>query len=163
MANHRRYMPLYVGDFLADTLDLNAAETGAYLLLIMHYWQHGGLPDDDRKLAAIARSSTLKWSKMKSVVGSHFQPGWYHKRVEKELQIADEKHEKLSRAGVIGGAKRQARLRPGLSQAAHKYTKKITTTETVPRESKEEANRGSKAIEPTDELRDVLERKGWNP
>jgi len=155
-------MPLYVGDFLADTLDLNAAETGAYLLLIMHYWQHGGLPDDDRKLAAIARTTTLKWSKMKTVVESYFQPGWRHKRVDRELQLADEKHEKLSMAGIVGRAKQRARPRPGPGQAAHIYTKKITTTETVPRESKEGASQGSKAIEPTDALRETIERKGWH-
>ena len=29
------------------------------------------------------------------------------------------------------------------------------------RESKEEANQGSKVIEPTDALRETIERKGW--
>ena len=45
----------YIPDFLADTMHLSASETGAYLCLIMDYWLHDGLPDDDHKLAAIAR------------------------------------------------------------------------------------------------------------
>jgi uncharacterized protein YdaU (DUF1376 family) len=38
------WMPLYVGDYIADTAHLSCAESGAYLHLIMHYWRAGSLP-----------------------------------------------------------------------------------------------------------------------
>lgn len=88
------WMPLYVADFLADTAHLDAEETGAYMCLIMHYWRHGGLPDDDRKLAKIARLGTRKWSRHREILVSFFGDNWSHKRIDSELRKSEEKSEK---------------------------------------------------------------------
>lgn len=50
------FMQFYVGDYLADTLDLTTEQHGAYLLILMTMWQHDAkLPNDPVKLARIAR------------------------------------------------------------------------------------------------------------
>lgn len=81
-------MSLHIGDYLKDTRHLRAAEHGAYLLLIMHYWATGGLPDDDKQLAAIACMSPREWQKHRPVIRPLFKDGWKHKRVEAELAEA---------------------------------------------------------------------------
>lgn len=48
-------MPLYVGDYLADTAHLDAERSGCYLHWLMHYWRKGPLPDDLDKLTSIGR------------------------------------------------------------------------------------------------------------
>src|SRR5688572_1358267 len=68
MTAKRPWMPLYIADFHADTTHLNAAETGAYLLLIMHYWQRGKLPTDEGQLARIARLSRRDWGRYRATL-----------------------------------------------------------------------------------------------
>lgn len=82
------WMPLYVADYLADTLRLTTLEHGAYLLLIMDYWRNGCLPDDDRKLARIAGLTADEWTDIRENLADLFLPGWKHKRVDAELQKA---------------------------------------------------------------------------
>lgn len=67
------WMPLYVADYLADTGHLSTLEHGAYMLLIMHYWQTGGLPDDDRKLARIARLQLDQWQEIRDTIRFLFE------------------------------------------------------------------------------------------
>lgn len=82
---NRPWMPLYIADYLADTAHLNAAQSGAYLHLIMHYWQGGGLPDDDQALARIGRMTPAEWRKAKPTIAAFFAERWTHKRIDEEL------------------------------------------------------------------------------
>jgi uncharacterized protein YdaU (DUF1376 family) len=101
----RAWMPLYVGDYLRDTRDLNTLQHGAYLLLIMHYWQHDALPSDDARLAAITGLSVAQWRRIREPVQAKFSEGWKHKRIEAELAKVDRAFMQRRLAGRSGGIK----------------------------------------------------------
>lgn len=104
------WMPMYWGDYLRDTGHLTAAEHGAYLLLIAHYWTTGEpLPNDDRRLARIARMSDAEWADARSMLVAFFEHRdgkLVHRRVEAELESASGKKIKNSqRASAAANAR----------------------------------------------------------
>lgn len=98
--SNRPFMPLWVSDYIGDTLHLSAAEHGAYMLLIMAYWQKGkALPDDGARLANIARMTADEWSRSEDTLREFFtiEGGeWRHARIETELAKVREKSAKAS-------------------------------------------------------------------
>lgn len=92
--SNRAWMPLHIGDYLADTGHLTATEHGAYLLMIMHYWQNGSLPENERLISRIARLDADQWSESRDVLAMLFGENWSHKRIDAELSKADEIIEK---------------------------------------------------------------------
>lgn len=100
-------MPLFVSDYLSHTQHLSAAEHGAYMLLIMNYWQREKpLPADPRKLARIARMSDAEWAEASGSLSEFFQEidgAWVHKRIEEEIAKAADKIEKAKANGKLGG------------------------------------------------------------
>jgi uncharacterized protein YdaU (DUF1376 family) len=69
------WMPLSIGDYLADTSHLDTTQHGAYLLLLMHYWRKGPLPNDPVQLANIAKLSKEDWNMNQSVLLEFFHVG----------------------------------------------------------------------------------------
>lgn len=102
-------MPLDIADYRADTAHLSAAEHGAYLLLIMHYWTTGGLPDDDVKLARVTAMTQEEWTRTRPTIEALFQPGWRHKRIDRELSEARENAAVSERMAALG--RRSAEVR----------------------------------------------------
>lgn len=99
------WMPLYIGDYLADTARLSTEQHGAYLLLLMDYWRSGKLPDNDLVLAQICKLTPDAWSNAKAMLKPFFsieQGFWIHKRVEQEMAEAKvnqtKKHERAVKA-----------------------------------------------------------------
>lgn len=96
--SNRAWMPLHIADYLADTGHLTATEHGAYLLLIMHYWQNGHLPENERVIARIAKLTPEQWEESRDMLAMLFGPGWTHKRIDAELSKADDIIEKRKAA-----------------------------------------------------------------
>ena len=123
----RPWMPLYVADYLADTMHLSTAQHGAYLLLIMHYWRAGSLPQDDETLARIVRATAAEWSSMRPTISALFDDGWRHKRIERELDEADTITTARRHAGLSSARKRRASNSTNDEQEPNKPPNKTPT------------------------------------
>lgn len=110
------FMPLWIGDYLADTMRLTRDQHGGYLLLIMDYWRQGeALPDDDDALAAIAKASPAEWKKLRPVLARFFEVAdgkWTHGRIEQELKSAQEQYAAKVERAKAGAAKRWGKHMP---------------------------------------------------
>ena len=110
MSRPNAFMPLYVGDYLADTAHLEAAEHGAYMLLLMHYWRAGEpITADDTQLARIARCTPKQWQRVRGAVLAFFTEKGdvlVHGRVERELERANSYYDRKMERAKAGAAKR---------------------------------------------------------
>jgi uncharacterized protein YdaU (DUF1376 family) len=97
------YMQLYVSDYLADTAHLSAEQHGAYMLLLMNYWQKGKpLDNTNERLQHVARLSDKAWISNKEILAEFFLIEgdiWTHTRIEEDLAKVREKSVKASTAG----------------------------------------------------------------
>lgn len=117
------FMQLYVADYLADTQHLTTEQHGAYLLLLMTMWRNAGsLPNDEKKLARIARVSMKRWHIIAGDVMAFFDISdgrITQKRLSEELQKAVSKSEKRKTSGSLGGkAKSLKNNEQGLANAS---------------------------------------------
>lgn len=57
------WMPIYVGDLLADTLHLNTEQFGAFMLLLFHQWRKGHFSEEETgQISRLAGSAHLSAS-----------------------------------------------------------------------------------------------------
>lgn len=106
-------MPLFIGDYLADTARLTTEQHGAYLLLIMDYWRNGPPPDDAQILCQITRLSNDAWSNAQAMLRRFFTVSdgvWRHKRIDKELESAGIKKDKAIDKAKTAAAARWAKV-----------------------------------------------------
>lgn len=109
------WMPMWIGDYLADTMKLSRDLHGGYLLMLFAYWRNKGpLDDDDEDLAAIVKATPEEWSgKLRSKLAKFFtvENGvWSHTRADKELATAG-----LRKTAAVNKAKAGAEARWGKS------------------------------------------------
>lgn len=100
------FMPLWVGDFLLKTSDLDARETGAYLLLLMAMWTRDGyLPADQKKLQRVAKCGR-EWPAVWAAIGHYFTEvdgRLTQGRLQEELAKVRAKVEVNQHNGRLGG------------------------------------------------------------
>lgn len=138
------YMPLYVADYMADAGHLSTTEHGAYLLLIMSYWQRGGAfraPDEQAlniRLANVVRMSNGEWLRAVPVLAEFFQVSledgvtWSHKRIEAELAKFRAKSLQAKEAG-LASAQRRLNARSTPVQQASNHTDTDTDKDKTPK------------------------------
>ena len=157
------WIPLYCGDFLANTLHLTAAEVGAYFLLIAHAWENDGWIPYDRA-QRIARMDNRHWAKARARLEEFFTleqateavPRRYcHGRVSRELAKAAEKSNQNKDAALRMHSKRRA------NAYAKRHAKSMRSTTTVNLKSDGEARSlasalptGALAPSPSNDLND---------
>ena len=99
------WMPLYIGDYLSDTMHLTTEQHGAYLLLIMAYWKNGG-ELQGAGIQAITRMSSDAWSNAQAMLESMFSiqesGNWKHQRIDRELAEAGLKKGKATAKALAG-------------------------------------------------------------
>ncbi len=91
------WMPLFIGDYIADTIGFSLEEHGGYLLSIMAYWRKGGALSDSEMQGICNRVSNRVCDRYvkESVDGVVF---WRHSRIDKELKDAEcQKHANIAK------------------------------------------------------------------
>jgi uncharacterized protein YdaU (DUF1376 family) len=87
-----QWMPLHISAYLQDTTHLSTEQHGAYMLLLMHGWIHGFLPDDNDCLASICKLPRLYFvRKVAPIVRQFFRPAGDGRLTQKRQEIEREK------------------------------------------------------------------------
>ena len=108
-------LPLFTDAFIADTIHLNAAQTGAYLMLLMCAWRSKDctIPNDDKMLARFARMSPKEWAANRDVILSFWDINddgeYFQKRLSDERSYANDRRDQAVRAGKASAKKRRGR------------------------------------------------------
>jgi uncharacterized protein YdaU (DUF1376 family) len=141
------YMRMYWADYDADTSHLTAMQHGIYLLLIKNYWQRGGpLPDDETRLARIAKVSLKDWRRNEAIIREFFTVGeslLYHTRIALELSRVAAKSLK-AKESALANAKRTLSKRSASVERTPIYTE--ADTEKVPLSKEDNGRADAKSV-----------------
>jgi uncharacterized protein YdaU (DUF1376 family) len=115
------WMPVFIGDYLADTMHLTTEQHGAYLLLLFHLWRRGSLRDDDAVLAKISGLGENAWNLHRPALAEFFKIHdglWQHGRVEKEkARVTATKQSMTKKAKSAASSRWRKSDAPSIAQA----------------------------------------------
>lgn len=102
-------IPWNVPAYITDTTHLSTLQHGAYMLILMAMWRHGGkLPDDDRVLANITKLPMGRWKSIMGPVRALLRPAGEgflsQKKLNNTLGKILETSKKNSMNGKLGAA-----------------------------------------------------------
>ncbi len=133
------WMPLYVNDYLGDTMHLSTLEHGIYFLLMLHYWKKGQLTGDMSRLLAISKLTADDTSILLGVLEEFFhyesiEDKWYHSRIDHEIGNAESRRESSRLNGLKGGRPKNPEKTHSLSGGKPRSNPEITQplTQTEP-------------------------------
>lgn len=107
------WMRFFPADYRRDTAHLTAAEHGAYMLLLMHAWEHdGALPKDEERLRIIGTLDKQQWKFSRDALLQFFHESpdglsLRNKRLDAELAHANARIESAREAGQASAAARE--------------------------------------------------------
>jgi uncharacterized protein YdaU (DUF1376 family) len=172
------FMPLYTDALLGDTMHLDAEEFGVYCLILFTMWRNGGsLPDDDARLAKVARVNPAKWRKIGPVIRGFLTADGTGKLTQKRLAAelsqrleqraaAAERGAQGGRAKALkekGGGLAGAMLEPQMrhsGEASPSIDRAYQARNQIPERGSLAALEGGTSREPPDDLAELRRRIG---
>ena len=104
MAKVDIWMPVFIGDYLRDTQELDAEENGAYLLLLMHYWlKKGDIGSDVKRLSRVAKTTIEITQYILDNFFTYTENGYKNKRADEEMSTAESRRAAATENGKKGG------------------------------------------------------------
>lgn len=110
------FMPLATDAFIGDTTGLNAAETGAYMMLLICQWRNNGQPLDNnpKKLQRMTRCTKAQFNRVWPEIVHFFEiteSTISQKRVEKTMLEVLKKIQVKRESGKLGGRPKSLKLK----------------------------------------------------
>lgn len=148
------WMKLYVSDFKDGTGHMSAAEVGAYWRLLMHGWQHGGIPAKPPRMARITGMGLTEFEDAwREVLAEKFQP---HPDDPGLLVNAKQERVRASQSEVL--AQRRAAARAG-AEARWRHAKRDAVRHRI-QDSGEMQGSGAQGLKGSGAYRDQGESEG---
>lgn len=136
------YMKLYIGDYLGDTQHLSCLEHGAYMLLIMAYWQAGGpITSDPVVLRRITKTDKKEYKNWHENVLKMFEERdsmLVHKRIDLEIAKRAQVSEASTNAAKARWSERNADAMP--THSGRNATPIVHSPESIDKREKDNTN-----------------------